>query len=157
MKKGARIIKPSTVVKEQQNLIQSGKEKIKQLRPTTALLMLLVVLFGGAALFFYFQLNELKKNPQELARQEAKNLVAEVSQLVVLPEGEIPTVATVTDPALLAGQPFFNQAKKGDKVLIYANAKKAFLYDPVAKRIVDVAPITLDQIGEPPSLEVSGE
>ena len=63
--------------------------------------------------------------------------------MIVLPEDEIPTVATVSDPEKLKEQPFFSDAKKGDKVLIYANAKKAILYDPMANKIVTVAPINI--------------
>ena len=62
---------------------------------------------------------------------------------MVLPEDEEPSVATVADPEQLAGQPFFSKAKKGDKVLIYTNAQKAILYDPVAKKIIDIAPLNI--------------
>jgi hypothetical protein len=34
-------------------------------------------------------------------------------------------------------------AKKGDKVLIYTNAKKAILYDPELNKIVNVAPLNI--------------
>ena len=74
---------------------------------------------------------------------EVDDLVAQISKFLVLPTDEKPTVATVSDPSVLKDQPFFTLAKKGYKVLIYTNAKKAILYDPVSKKIVEVAPINL--------------
>lgn len=71
------------------------------------------------------------------------DVIAEVSRLIVLPEGEEPTIATVTDPEKLRDQVFFANAKEGHKVLIYTKAQKAYLYDPVAKRLVEVAPLTV--------------
>ena len=38
---------------------------------------------------------------------------------------------------------FFSKAKVGDKVIIYTNARKAILYDPVAGKIVEVAPVNI--------------
>jgi hypothetical protein len=64
-----------------------------------------------------------------------------VGKLILLPSGETPTIMTVTDKQKLTGQQFFANAKNGDKVLIYEKAKKAFLYDPVADKIIEVSPI----------------
>ena len=100
---------------------------------------------GGAAFYFYqktpiyFQ----KAEPEVAAHKEVLDLVAEVGKLIVLPEGEIPTAATVSDPEILKDQPFFKNAKVGDKVLIYTNAKKAYLYDPAAHKLIEVAPLNL--------------
>ncbi|HVZ24207.1 MAG TPA: hypothetical protein VG871_24210 [Vicinamibacterales bacterium] len=79
---------------------------------------------------------------EQAAAREVQDIVARVGRLIELPEGETPTVATVTDPDKLADQPFFANAKKGDDVLLYTKAKKAYLYDPAADKLVDVAPIT---------------
>lgn len=81
---------------------------------------------------------------------ESSILVKKVSKHMFLPENEIPSLATVTDPEKLEAQSFFANAKKGDKVLIYSKARKAILYDPVADKIVTIAPIVLD-----PSLEIN--
>lgn len=89
------------------------------------------------------QLAELKQDPQKVAQQETQALLDRVGNLIVLPEGETPTIATVSDPEKLKNQPFFAKAKVGDKVLIYTNARKAILYDPVADRILEVAPINI--------------
>ena len=111
---------------------------------TMVLVLVLVVLASlGAAYYFYKQARELKQNPQKIAEEEVRSVLERVGQLIVLPEGETPTVATVADPEKLKDQAFFAHAKVGYKVLIYTNAKKAILYDPQANKIVEVAPLNI--------------
>lgn len=112
-------------------------------------IILLFLIAAGTAGYFWWQYDTLKKNPQKLAEKEIKVLIERVSKLIVLPEGETPTVATVTDPERLKSQAFFANAKTGDKVLIYTNAKKAILYDPVANKIVEVAPVNIGTPEQP--------
>ncbi len=95
----------------------------------------------GSAVFMYLQLRTLNKNPQEEAKKEALELNELVGKFVLLPEGEIPTIATVSDPAALKDQSFFNNAQKGDKVLIYSQAKKAILYRQSINKIIEIAPL----------------
>lgn len=112
-------------------------------RRVSVLLGFLLLLVGVAAGNYYYQYQLVKNDPQKVVQEESQALVAAVSKLIVLPEGEQPTIATVSDPEALKGQAFFAKAKKGDKVLIYTNARKAILYDPVAQKIVEVAPLTI--------------
>lgn len=104
---------------------------------------LIVIVAVGSAVYFYNQVRILKQNPQAQAQAETNDLVLKVGRLIVLPKGETPTVATVSDPAALKDQPFFASAQKGDKVLIYAQAKKAFLYSVTLNKIIDVAPLNI--------------
>lgn len=102
------------------------------------LLAVLLIVTLGTTYFFY------KKSQAVMAKDPVKELeqtIKMVSKHLVLPTNETPTMATVSDPEKLKDQPFFVNAKKGDKVLIYANSQKAILYDPVADKIVEVAPI----------------
>lgn len=111
------------------------------------LLLVFVLLFliaTGTAGYFYKQLHSLKSNSTKATQAEVDALVKEVGQFMVLPDNEEPTVATVTDPEKLKDQVFFAKAKSGYKVLIYTNAKKAILYDPVEHKIIEVAPINID-------------
>ncbi len=105
----------------------------------------LLLLFStmGATFYFYKQWSDLKQNPQKIFEQEVKDIVDMVGKILVLPEGEQPTVATVTDLERLKDQPFFAQAKIGDKVLIYTNARKAILYRQKENKIVEVAPLNI--------------
>lgn len=77
-------------------------------------------------------------------RPEAQVLVKKVSRLISLPEGELPTIATVSDYQKLKDQSFFEKSQNGDKVLIYMNARKAYLYRPSSNKLVDVTIINID-------------
>lgn len=105
--------------------------------------LIVTIIASGTAFYFYQQARQLKREPQKAAQEELALVVADVGRLIVLPEGETPTLATVTDPEKLKEQPFFANAKVGDKVLIYPNAKKVILYDPQQHKIVEVAPLNL--------------
>lgn len=90
-------------------------------------------------------------------RNGDKELVEKVGKLVALPSGEEPTVATVTEREKLAGQPFFASAENGDKVLIYTKARKAILYDPDTNRVLEIAPLNIDEPLALPSASPSAE
>ena len=62
-----------------------------------------------------------------------------------LPEGETPTVATISDKEKLTGQPFFKSPENGDILFAYTTAMKAILYRPSTNKIINVAPITINQ------------
>ena len=101
------------------------------------------VLSVGSAVYFYNVASENKQTTAKQSQKEVDSLLTTVSKLIVLPEGEKPTIATVTDPEKLKNQAFFAHAKKGDKVLIFPIAKKAILFDPVNNKILEVAPINI--------------
>lgn len=113
------------------------------MKKSSIIFLVIAVVAAGLAYYFYSQLARLKADPLKTSREEVHVLVAQVSKLMVLPSDEEPTVATVSDPDLLKDEPFFAKAKAGDKVLIYTKNKRAILYDPVAKRILDVAPVNI--------------
>lgn len=108
-----------------------------------SILVVVTLVAAGSAYYFYDEANGLKKDPNKITREETASLIAKLDKLIVLPEGETPTVATVSDPEKLKDQAFFAKAKIGDKVLIYASAKKAILYDAENNKIVEVAPINI--------------
>lgn len=124
--------------------------KKRAVQVLVACLVACLLATGIIAFYFYTRSSDLKNNPQKVAQEENDALIATVGKLMFLPEGEMPTIATVTDLEKLKDQPFFTNAKKGDKVLIYTNAKKAILYDPDSNKIVEIAPIN---IGQQPSAQ----
>jgi spore germination protein GerM len=110
-------------------------------------MIVLYLALAWVGYYYYRQATDLKKNPQRqqaILQQEADSLVAAVGRLIVLPTDEQPTIATVSDPEKLRNEAFFSAAKSGDKVLIYSKAKKAILYDPIADKIVEVAPLNIN-------------
>ena len=119
------------------------------------LLLLVALILAG---YFYMQYQKTQKilqNPTLAAVQEANDLVQKVGMLIELPKGEQPTIATVSDVKKLSGDPFFANAKNGDKLLVYTAAKEAILYDPTANKIVAVGPVN---VGSPTATpEVKGK
>jgi hypothetical protein len=109
------------------------------------IIVLAVLLIGALAAAAYFYDKAYGKKGADPAKEVA-SIVMQVGKLMVLPTDETPTMATVTDPEKLQNQTFFKNAKEGDKVLIYSHAGKAILYDPLLRKIVEVAPINLDGI-----------
>lgn len=115
-----------------------------------AMYLVVIALLGGGA-YAWFQWDDwfssgaagTSAQSDERVQEEIDDLVAEVGKLIVLPEGEDPTIATVTDPEKLRDQVFFANAKEGDKVLIYTKAQKAYLYDPNIHKLLEVAPLTI--------------
>lgn len=116
---------------------------VKKGGAATKLLGILVLILAALAAYFYVQYSNLKADPAKESQAEAQRLAMQVGKLMVLPTGEQPTIATVTDVEKLNDQPFFAKAKNGDKVLIFTGAKKAILFDPVANKIIEVAPINI--------------
>lgn len=118
------------------------------------ILFLITTVLGLAVSFFFYnqytktqkELKSLKKGlteaqkPKETISDVAK-IVAEVGKLIKLPEGEVPSIATISDIAKLKEQPFFQNGKNGNILLVYNKASKAILYDPVEKRVIEVAPL----------------
>jgi len=118
------------------------------------LLVAVVVASSGVAVYFYNEYKDLKANPNKTTQDEVSKFVGLVSKLMILPDGETPTIATVADLEKLKDQPFFGKAKVGDKVLIYTNAKRAILYSPESNKIIEVAPINIGATPTPASAPV---
>ena len=119
---------------------------------TKLLIGLAVLVLAGFTLAYVNQIHtndRLKKanqqlsNPQAAAKAETKQLTEQVGRLIELPANETPTVATVVDVTKLQSQAFFANAKNGDRVLIFTQAKKAILYRPSTGKIIQVAPINI--------------
>ncbi len=119
----------------------SKQNLTKVLIPIIMTVAVIAIVLAG---YFYSQVRVLKKDPQAVAQKEVADLVAKVSRLLVLPTGETPTIATVSDLEALKDQVFFASAQEGDKVLIYAQAKKAILYSVTLNKIIEVAPLSID-------------
>jgi cell division protein FtsB len=147
-----RKTKANTTVSDEAVSEASARMTAGQLKVLT--LAIIVVLVAGAGFFAwqYKQANdEAKKaqnevarlsNPQEAAKEEVKQLTDKVANLVAVPN-ETPTLATVNDPSKLKDQTFFARAEKGDKVLIFTQAKRAILYRPSTNKVIESAPVNI--------------
>jgi len=126
-----------------QGMIRRSLRKFK----ASPLVLLILIVAIAAAVFFYSKYHDTQnklKHPDVVAKAETAALVAKVGKLVDLPTGEQPTVATVSDVSKLSNQTFFAGAKNGDKVLIYTTAKKAILYRPSTDKIINYAPLNIN-------------
>ncbi len=148
-----------------QHQVNLGRQAPKQFDPDdmvvskTRLKLFIGVLFGfgllglGIAGYAFYRASSVKSELdtlRETRTQSKTQLVEEVGKLVVLPNDEEPTIATVVDPESLKGQTFFKNAKAGDRVLIYAKDSRAILYDPVAKRVIEIGTLAAPTSGVAP-------
>ena len=114
------------------------------------LLILVGILLGIGSTFLYVQkygipfekvLQNVSKVEEDKKMQEIVNNVA---KLMVLPKGEQPVVATITDSVALAKeQPFYVGSSNGDIVLVYQKALKAIIYNPEKNIIINVGPVSV--------------
>jgi hypothetical protein len=108
-----------------------------------------ITIIIGAALVFFIATIFLAikifamKAPALSAEQKVNSVILEVGNHLILPMNEAPTVATVADPQKLRDQPFFQNAEVGDQILIYSVAKKAILWRPSVKKVVEVSSLSV--------------
>ena len=106
----------------------------------TFILLVVAIVIGFR---FVMNLRAQKKTVESPVQKGAPHDDAGIIQLVgkhmILPleEPKVVTVANVED--LRREQPFFLQAKNGDKLLVYSS--RVILYNPISDKIVDVAQI----------------
>lgn len=134
--------------------LQSSEKPVKKSNFIGLAIFIIVVVI--LALAWYFWMVKAQKpvalngtnNPvasQEQAKQEVQSLLAAAGKLMVLPQ-EDPLVATIEDPAALQKeQPFYAGTQKGDKLLIFFQARKAVIYNPTKNVIVNAGPILMQQ------------
>jgi hypothetical protein len=120
---------------------------------------ILLVALAGVCVYFFLQFRTV--NMQLAASKDPKVdlqlTIARVRRHIMLPTNETPTLAIVSNVEALKSQAFFANAKNGDKVLVYTNAKKAYLYDPIADVIVEVGPIVITPPSPTPTSNVTAD
>lgn len=111
----------------------------------TVIIGLVILIAGIISAGIYLKTKQQKKtsliNTTSDQTQTTQNIVEKVGKLAYLPQDEIPVIAIVSDLSKLKDQSFFSNAKAGDIVLFYNNAKKAILYDPNGNKIVEMRPM----------------
>lgn len=117
-------------------------------KPLHIAVVVFAVLIVGLMIYLIQDRNNLRKQlnggSAEQTIAEAQQLKQEVGQVLELPSDETPTVATVSDVSKLQNQSFFANAQNNDKVLLFPKAGKAVLYRQSTKKVVEVAPINLN-------------
>ena len=112
-----------------------------------SLIFLILIAIGGSygSIHYYNKYQSLKVNPNAEAEKETNKLLSSLGSLMELPQGETPTVATISDKEKLNGQAFFSNAQNGDILFAYTTSMKAILYRPSTNKIINVAPISINQ------------
>lgn len=130
------------------NFLKSNTLPFKKIIP-----ILLVLLFVGAAGYLgldYYktqrELSEFQDSEEAVAIKEKNDLLKKVGRIALLPQDEDPTIATVTDAFRLRGQKFFSQAENDDKVIIFPKAQRAILYRPNIDKVIESAPININDL-----------
>ena len=108
---------------------------VKNLLLIAAVFLLLVFV----VVYFLIARQSDQANPDVALQKETKALTDRIGKFMELPADEQPTLATVTDQEKLKGQNFFTHAQNGDKLLVYPKAKKAILYRPSTKKVIEVS------------------
>jgi hypothetical protein len=119
------------------------------------ILVLLLIIGGFLSLILYKPewLGLQRRTTEEVQNEdEIKALVEEISKFMLLPD-ETPILATVSDLTQVQNQEFFKNAQNEDKVLIFQNAKKAILYRPSEKKIIEVGFVSQDSEGQVSGIE----
>ena len=127
-------------------MITSEHEKKEIHSPKTFSLYLLlssIILVSALSGYLYYQYQKVYPKSINKANSDAPSIVAAVEKLMLLPVGETPTVATVTDITKLNDQPFFKNAVNGNKVLIFSSSKLAIIYDLKRNIIINVGPVNI--------------
>lgn len=99
----------------------------------------------GLAGYYYQQYQKVKNNPETIAKDEVALITRSMGKFMDLPTDEVPSIATVTDQSKVRSQEFFKKSKNGDKILIYTKAHKAILYRPSENRIIEFAPLAIQE------------
>ncbi len=85
------------------------------------------------------------KQPAADTRTQSHRVIDEVGALYLLPTNEAPTtVAKILDKTKLDhSQPFYQNAKNGDFLLIYSKNKLALLYRESVNKLVNVGTVSI--------------
>lgn len=104
-----------------------------------AVVAVLVLLVGG---YEFGRSSVYREYPQLVGIEQANAIIAKVGELIQLPTGETPTMATITDAASVKKtQPFLASAENGDVLIVYANAGEAILYRSSTNKLISVGPV----------------
>lgn len=110
-------------------------------------LILIIIVFSVNFVKTQRELAQLRtpEGQQTAAQREIEEVVRRIQKHILVPEGELPVMATVVDAEeLIREQPFYRGAQDGDKVLLYLEIQRAIIYSPERDIIVNVGPLILE-------------
>ena len=112
---------------------------VETIKKNMALVLLILVILVAAGLgYVYTRYTALTQDQSAVNQKKIAAVVEKVDKLIALHKDETPTLATVSNTTALGEQPFFKNARVGDQVLLYAVARKAYLYSPERNMLIEV-------------------
>ena len=121
-------------------------EKIIRNKKKVIIVTALVLIAVGGGVYEYKVLN----SPAVQYAHKLQTMTEQVSKYMMLPKDETPVVATVTDTSILPKETFFQQAKNGDKILMYKKHKLAVLYRPRTGQVITRATLVFQDVTPTP-------
>jgi hypothetical protein len=118
----------------------TNKAKKTPLNIVVVVMLLLLIALGYCAGYYFIAYTRLQQSIWQ-EQDLNKPLLEKLAKLVILPEVEVPTVATVSDVSKLQDQAFFKNAQNGDSIVAYPNAQIAILYRQSINKVVWMGPI----------------
>jgi hypothetical protein len=104
-----------------------------------------VIIVAVILLAFAFEAGRVtvyNAHPELAQAEQATTVLNKVGQLIQLPTGETPSMATINDAASAKkAQPFLVNAQNGDVLIVYPNAGTALLYRPSTDKLIAVGPV----------------
>lgn len=118
---------------------------VKSYPPRVNILKLLLIIIAifliiTLGVFIFLQKNVKRSD----AGENTQAILKHISTVIELPD-EKPIIAIVSNKTKLTNKEFFANADIGDILLIFPNAKKAFLYRPSIEKIIEFGPLLLSQ------------
>ena len=133
----------------------SVKKQIKKgVEKKTLVVPVLLVVAIAVSFFVYSDtsvvIDDNKEQTEEVLQKENNELLEKISNHYLLPVGEEPMIATVTDADMLSvEQEFYKDVENGDKVILYIQNQRAIIYSPTKDVIINVGPIISDDSTDP--------
>ena len=128
--------------------VQRGGKDPGYIYVALVVLAVLLVIFAVVAYSYYGKYQQAQV-AAGIATDNSIPVKDRLAVLVELPQGEDPSVATVTDVSKIKDQIFFRNAQNGDNIVAYPNAKIAILFRPSTGKVVWMGPILEGQGGVP--------
>lgn len=105
------------------------------------LILLLFVVMALASYYFYSKYHALVQVSGKVppsSTDPVQSVITQVDKHLLLPGGEQPVLAKVSDLEPLAAYPFFRNALVGDEVLVYCKHGLSILYSPGRDKVIEV-------------------
>ncbi len=125
-------------ISQQSSIGPSKKVSHKKFYFLIIFLALFVLLACYTAFYFYKKSKVVTMKEENTAQEQLEETLTLLGSIAILPAGDEPVLAIVSDPSQLKNDAFFVDSQIGDRVIIYPKIGRAFLYRPSVNKIVNI-------------------